>query len=73
MFKVRGTYRHKNCLGIDIYVHKIIDIEPDSWIVRVSYIDERSKGYYGTETVKIVKSQFNNWVFIPGPLTVQFT
>lgn len=61
MFLQTRTYRHKNCLDIDIYVSKITYRGPNYWKLRVFYVHQRLGYIIEKETVKINKKDFKNW------------
>ena len=64
MFRAGETIRHRNCLDIDLYIHKIQYSSPTYVKVRVSYMLRKGGWILGTETVKILRKDFKNWDFI---------
>lgn len=62
----KGTWRHKNCLDMDLVVLKIPYHGSEYYKLRVLY-QNRHNGIlynYNPETIKIYKKDFKNWSWV---------
>jgi hypothetical protein len=56
-----STYRHPNCLDVDMHVLRVLRMDPDKVRLRVLWVNQRSRLIHETDEVEIGRDQINEW------------
>jgi hypothetical protein len=60
---IRGkTYRHMNCLDVDMYVSKVVFVGLYYYKIKVIWLDRNNPDLnYGMDRVRLMRKDVNKW------------
>jgi hypothetical protein len=61
MFHAGCTYRHPDCLDVDLYVVRVINTSPLGQELKVQYVTQNTKRLIEEDTVLVQTEDVKNW------------